>query len=331
MSGSAAPPTGMGAGNVSVPVVIDTDPGIDDALAILLALASPELRVLGITTVGGNVGVDKTTRNALDLLALLGRTDVPVGAGASRPLVREAERNAALVHGDDGLGGAGLPRSPAGVDPRGAVGLLRDLIESTDEPVTVIAIGPLTNLALLAGTHPRTFAKIARIVLMGGGVRDRLGNVTPTAEFNIWFDPEAASRVFDGGVPITMIGLNVTTAALVHPSAWQRLHGGGPVAQAVLRMVEHYSRWYTAYTGAPDTAQHDALAVAAVVRPSLVTTRHVRVDVECAGTFTRGMTVARLDPTEFDEPVTENADVAVEVAAAQFTQLLVSRIASLDR
>lgn len=167
MSGSAAPPTGMGAGNVSVPVVIDTDPGIDDALAILLALASPELRVLGITTVGGNVGVDKTTRNALDLLALLGRTDVPVGAGASRPLVREAERNAALVHGDDGLGGAGLPRSPAGVDPRGAVGLLRDLIESTDEPVTVIAIGPLTNLALLAGTHPRTFAKIARIVLMG--------------------------------------------------------------------------------------------------------------------------------------------------------------------
>lgn len=314
---------------MSIPVIIDTDPGIDDSIAIMFALASPELRVLGLTTVGGNVGVDRTTRNALDLLALLGRTDIPVGAGAGRPLVRPALQDAARVHGADGLGGAGLAPSPVGPDPRGALGLLRDLIEGSDEPVTVIAIGPLTNLALLAATHPGTFARIARIVLMGGGVQDRIGNVTPTAEFNIWFDPEAAARVFDAGVPITMVGLNVTTSALVHPNAWRRLRGGGPVARTVLGMVDHYARWYTAYTGAPDTAQHDSLAVAALVRPSVVTTRHVRVDVECAGTFTRGMTVARLETTELDEPAIPNADVALAVDADAFTELLVGRIANL--
>ncbi len=316
---------------MSIPVIIDTDPGIDDSVAIMFAIASPELRVLGLTTVGGNVGIERTTRNALDLLALLGRTDLPVGAGASRPLVRPALQDAARVHGTDGLGGAGLAPSPVGPDPRGALGLLRHLIEGSDEPVTVIAIGPLTNVALLAATHPDTFAKIARIVLMGGGVQDRIGNVTPTAEFNIWFDPEAASRVFDAGVPITMVGLNATTRALVHPDAWARLRGGGPVAQTVLGMVDHYARWYTAYTGAPDTAQHDSLAVAALVRPSLVTTRHVRVDVECAGEFTRGMTVARLEATELDESVVPNADVALDVDAAAFTELLVSRIATLNR
>ena len=148
---------------MTIPVIIDTDPGIDDALAIMLAFASPELEVLGLTSVGGNVGIEHTTRNAQDLLALIGRTDVPVGMGAARPLVARASEFAEQVHGSNGLGGVPLPRSPIPPDRRGAVELLRDLIEGSPDPVTVVPIGPLTNIALLHGTFPETFAKIERI------------------------------------------------------------------------------------------------------------------------------------------------------------------------
>ncbi|MCA0295547.1 MAG: nucleoside hydrolase [Actinobacteria bacterium] len=314
---------------MTTPIIIDTDPGIDDALAIMLAFASPEIEVLGLTSVGGNVGIEHTTRNALDLLALVGRTDVPVGMGAARPLVARSSESAEEVHGSNGLGGVPLPRSPIPADRRGAVELLRDLVEGSPEPVTVVPIGPLTNIALLHGAYPETYAKIGRIVLMGGGAI-RLGNTTPTAEFNIWFDPEAAARVFAAGVPITMVGLDVTQKSVVSPSAWECLRGGGPIAQAVLGMVAHYAGFYEKWTGSPDTAQHDSLAVAAVFRPDLLTTRRLFVDVECAGTLTRGMTVVQFHQSEKGSPLPPNVDVALDVDVPGFTDLLISRIAALD-
>lgn len=315
---------------MTIPVIIDTDPGIDDALAIMLAFASPEIEVLGLTSVGGNVGIEHTTRNAQDLLALIGRTDVPVGMGAARPLVQPDARDAATIHGGNGLGGVELPHSPVPVDRRGAVELLRDLIEGSPDPVTVVPIGPLTNIALLHATFPETYAKIERLVLMGGGAI-RLGNVTPTAEFNIWFDAEAAARVFAAGVPITMVGLDVTMKAVVPYSTWDRLRDGGPIATAAVGMVDYYADFYEKWTGSPDTAQHDALAVAAVFRPDLLSTRALYVDVECAGTLTRGMTVAHFHDRSQDGPAgTPNVDVALDVDVAAFTELLISRVAALD-
>ncbi|WP_164737267.1 nucleoside hydrolase [Georgenia sp. SYP-B2076] len=311
---------------MTTPVIIDTDPGIDDALAIMLAFASPELDVLGLTTVGGNTGLAHTTENALRLLHLIDRDDIPVAAGADVPLVRRDSRPDPGVHGEEGLGGIRLEPAPRSVDSRSAVELLVDLIEESADPVTLIALGPLTNVAVLVAAFPRTAAKLDRIVLMGGGARV-LGNMTPTAEFNIWYDPDAASRVFAAGIPITMVGLDVTHQALTSPGDWEPLRGGGRIADVVLQTVDFYTDYHLQRYGTTSTAQHDSLAVAAVIDPRLVRTTPHFVDVECAGELTRGMTVVDLDSILGAEP---NADVALEVDAAAFNRLLVDRLAALD-
>jgi pyrimidine-specific ribonucleoside hydrolase len=308
------------------PVIIDTDPGIDDALALMLAFASPELDVLGVTTVGGNTGIEHTTDNALRLLHLLGRDDVPVGAGAATPLVRADSVPDPSTHGEDGFGGARLEDAPRAADARPAVELLVDLIEGSTVPVTLIAIGPLTNVALLSAGHPRTYAKLERVVIMGGGARV-LGNMTPAAEFNIWFDPEAAARVFRAGIPVTMVGLDVTHQAVTAESDWAPLRRGHRLATATMAMVDFYARYHLEHYGSTDTAQHDSLAVGAVIDPRLVQLTPCHVDVECAGSLTRGMTVVDLDGVGGRAP---NAHVALDVDAPSFNQLLVSRIAALD-
>lgn len=314
---------------MTTPVIIDTDPGIDDALAIMLALASPELDVRALTSVGGNTGLANTTENALRLLHLCGRDDIPVGAGADVPLVRRDSKADATTHGADGFGGVQLDPAPRGVDPRGAVRLLADVVTGSDSPVTLIALGPLTNVAALIAAHPDVAARLERIVLMGGGARV-LGNMTPTAEFNIWYDPEAAARVFAAGIPITMVGLDVTHMALTSPGDWDRLRrpGTGKVAAAVLGMVDFYTEYHRARLGTDSTAQHDSLAVAAVVRPELLTTVSAHVDVEYVGTLTRGMTVVDLDHVG-DQPPT--ADVGVDVDTVAFNTLLIDRVVELDR
>jgi pyrimidine-specific ribonucleoside hydrolase len=320
---TSGPRTGAGGG---LPVVIDTDPGIDDAIALMLALSGPELDVRAVTTVGGNAGLDTTTANALRLLHLLGRDDIPVGAGADVPLVRRDSRPAESVHGADGLGGIRLEPAPRPADRRAAVELIRDVVDACEEPVTLIALGPLTNVAALLASSPATAAGIGRVVMMGGGARV-LGNMTPTAEFNIWYDPEAAARVLSSGVPVTMVGLDVTGRARTVPGDWAGLHGGGPVAQAVLGMVEFYTGFYRASSGTDAIAQHDALAVASVMRPGLVTTRRLHVDVECAGSLTRGMTVVDIDGIGAGEPRT---DVALDLDVRAFTAFLVERVVGLD-
>jgi pyrimidine-specific ribonucleoside hydrolase len=313
---------------VAIPVIIDTDPGIDDAIAIALACASPEIDLLGITTVGGNTGIENTTGNALKLLHLFGRDDVPVGAGAARALVFEADLGDPTIHGQGGLGGVELALPDRGADPRGALGLLVDLVERHPEPITLIAIGPLTNVALFAATRPDLYAKLDRLVIMGGGVH-LTGNHTPTGEFNIWFDPEAAARVFSAGVEVTMVGLDVTHKAMFAGTDWAPLRSAeaGAVGAAIAGMVDFYGSFYMSQYGSDATAQHDSLAVAAVVKPELVTTQHCWVGVETAGTLTRGMTVADLKDVWKQTP---NTHVALDVDVPAFIDLLVGRITALD-
>lgn len=309
------------------PIIIDTDPGIDDAIAIALAFASPEVRVIGITTVAGNTAVAHGSENARRLLHLLGRDDVPLAAGAARPLVRVDSKPDVTTHGETGFGGIEIPAASRALDPRGAVAMIRDLLEESDEAVTIVPIGPLTNIAELLAQHPEVRNKIGRIVLMGGGARI-IGNMTPAAEFNIWYDPHAAAAVFSSGVPITMVGLDATHLALTRPSDWAPLRGGGALARFILAMVDFYAEYHLKMMGTTDTAQHDSLAVAAVIDPSLIQTRSLHVAVETEGRLTAGMTVVDVDGVGGGTPT---ADVALGVDRDRFTRLLVDRLAALDR
>jgi inosine-uridine nucleoside N-ribohydrolase len=306
---------------MTTPVLIDCDPGHDDAMALLLALASPELELLGVTTVHGNQTLAKTTANALRVLEFAGRGDVPVAAGADRPLYREP-RVAAHVHGETGLDGPDLP-PPAGAPvEQHAVDFLADRLRGAGRPVTLIPTGPLTNVALLLARHPDV--EIERIVLMGGAIAE--GNVTPAAEFNIWVDPEAAARVFASGIDVTMVGLDVTHRALMTPEHAERLRAAGRVGDMVAELWAFYHRFHARVYEFPGTPIHDALAVAHVIRDDLLTTRHRNVEVDCASELCRGRTVVDLWRISGREP---NAHVAVEVEGDAFLDLLVERIGSL--
>ena len=209
-------------------IILDCDPGHDDAIALLLALASPEVRLLGVTTVSGNQTLEKTTANAIRVLDHVGRDDVPVAAGAARPLVRE-RHVAAEVHGETGLDGPDLPPPSREPEPTHAIDWIAQTLEASSTPVTLVPTGPLTNIALFLARYPELGTKLERVVLMGGAVGE--GNVTPAAEFNIWADPEAAHVVFASGLDLTMVGLDVTHKALLTPAhtapSWP-----GPVKRA---------------------------------------------------------------------------------------------------
>jgi purine nucleosidase len=299
-----------------VRVVIDCDPGHDDAIALLLALASPELELLGVTTVHGNQTLEKTTDNALRVLELVGRSDVPVAAGADRPLVRDLHV-AAHVHGESGLDGPELPEARAQPVGQAAVDFL---LEHVTPEVALVPLGPLTNVALALdrGLRPQ------RIVLMGGAIAE--GNMTPAAEFNIWADPEAAQRVFHAGVPVTMIGLDVTHRALLTPAWAERFRAAGRVGTFVAELVEFFKRYHARTYGWDGAPIHDALALAHAFRPGLVRTEHVNVEVELESELCRGRTVVDLWRRTEREP---NADVGVEVDGDAFLELLLERIGRL--
>ena len=303
------------------PIVLDCDPGHDDAIALLLALASPEVEVLGVTTTYGNQTLDKTTANALRVLELVGRSDVPVAAGAERPLRREVHV-AAHVHGDSGLDGPMLPAVTGSAIDADAVTFLHDTIRRSDRPVTLVPVGPLTNIATYLDRHGEE--GIERIVLMGGAIAE--GNMTPAAEFNIWADPEAAQAVFSSRVDVTMVGLDVTHRALTTPAIQERLRGVGTVGVFVADLVEFFRQYHQRtydWDGAPI---HDAVAVAQVIRPGILETVHRNVEVDMESTLCRGRTV--VDLWHRTERVA-NADVAVGLDAEAFFELLVERIASL--
>jgi inosine-uridine nucleoside N-ribohydrolase len=306
---------------MSIPIILDCDPGHDDAIALLLALASPELEVLGVTTVHGNQTVEKTTQNALRVLDLVGRPDLPVAAGADRPLTRELTV-ASHVHGESGLDGPSLP--PAARAPLGehAVDFMERTIAAGAVPVTLVPTGPLTNVALLL---ERTGgANIERIVLMGGAIAE--GNTTPAAEFNIWADPEAAHAVFHAGLDTTMIGLDVTHRAVTNRAVHERLRAAGTIGGFVADLIDFFAVYHADTYGWDGAPIHDAVAVAHVIRPGLVRTLERNVEIELVSELCRGRTVVdRWKRTA--RPA--NAHVGIDLDRDTFFDLLVERIGRL--
>jgi inosine-uridine nucleoside N-ribohydrolase len=305
-----------------IPIILDCDPGHDDALAIVLAAARAELSLRAITTVAGNASLERTTRNAQRVLTLLDRTDVPVAAGADRPLVRDGWIPVAF-HGDSGLDGADLPEPTIGPSALTAVELTGAILRDTDEPITLVATGPLTNVALLIRAMPRLRDRIARIALMGGSLGE--GNTTAAAEFNIWADPEAAAIVFGAGIPIQMVGLDVTHQALVLPADIDRLERVGTRTGRVLAdLIRFFAIHHRERYGWDGPPIHDAVAVARLIEPDLVRSRAMRIDIETAGIETRGRTVA--DPEGLTgRPV--NADVALSIDRGRLIDMLVDAVA----
>jgi inosine-uridine nucleoside N-ribohydrolase len=305
----------------AIPIILDCDPGHDDAIALLLALASPELHLLGVTTIYGNQTLEKTTANAIRVLELVGRSDVPVAAGADRPLARELHV-AAHVHGESGLDGPTLPPPRAAPRAEGAVEAIADAARRVDGALTLVATGPLTNLARYLD-EPGD-AGIARIVVMGGSIGE--GNMTPAAEFNVWADPEAAQRVFSSGLDVTMIGLDVTHQAILGPAVSERLRAAGRVGAFVAELNDFFSRYHKETYGWDGAPIHDAVAVAHVIRPGLVETKLCNVEVELESELCRGRTVVDLWQRT-DRP--RNVHVGVDLDTDAFFELLVERIASL--
>jgi inosine-uridine nucleoside N-ribohydrolase len=307
-------------GGTSTPIVIDCDPGYDDAIAILLALASPEVELRAVTTVAGNQTLEKTTRNALKVLELAGRSDIPLAAGADAPLRRQL-RTAADVHGETGLDGSNLPEPTKRPVDVHAAELLADAIEPG---VVLVPTGPLTNVALLLERHPDVRDRLDRIVWMGGAIA--LGNVTPAAEFNAFVDPEAAAAVFTSGIPITMIGLDVTHKALFMTEHAERLRNTGTVGRTVAELADFFLRVHRQRFGFAGAPMHDAMAVAHVIDPTLVATLECNVAIETQSRYCDGRTVADRWQV-LDAP--RNVHVSIEVEAERFLELLVERISSL--
>ena len=304
------------------PIILDCDPGHDDAIAILLAVASPELDLRAVTTVSGNQTLDKTTNNALRVLELAGRTDIPVYAGADAPFVRQRDV-AAHVHGESGLDGPDLPQPSQSEQPQHAVEFLAQQYRGAEKPV-LVATGPLTNVGLLFATHAD--ARPERIVLMGGAIGE--GNRTPAAEFNIWADPEAAQRVFKEGLDTTMVGLDVTHRALIKDEHTERMRGAGRVGKVVAELMDFYARFHKRrYTDLEGSPMHDPVCIAHLIDPTLMDVHDAFIEVDCTTGPSWGRTNVDWRGREhFGDP---NAKVGLEIDGARFAELVVERISSL--
>lgn len=279
-----------------LPLIIDTDPGVDDAVALLLASASPEVELRAVTSVYGNVPLGITTANAGRILALTGRSDVPFAAGADRPLVHPQPERAEAWHGDDGLGGraAALPAGAA-PDPRGAVGLMAEVLRTSEVPVTIAAIGPLTNIALLLAVHPGLAPRIGRIVVMGGSFG--AGNTAGAGEFNIHCDPEAAHRVLtQAEVAVTLVPLDLTMRCLATRAWLDTLATAGPRCAELASVITPCRAAFRRHYGIDAVALHDAVAVLGVIVPDALRTTPMPVRVACDLGPARGVTVPMLDP-----------------------------------
>lgn len=312
--------------NATTRIIIDTDPGQDDAVAILLALASPELDVLAITAVAGNVPLRLTELNARKICELAGRPDVPVFAGAVRPLVRDLV-TAEEVHGKTGLDGPDLPEPKMKLQQRHAVDYLVDtLMAEAPGTITLCPLGPLTNIALALIREPRIASRIERIVLMGGGYFEQ-GNVSPSAEFNIYVDPHAADVVFRSGVPIVMMPLDVTHKALTTSARIKAIRDiGNRVGIAVAEMLEFFERFDETKYGTDGGPLHDPCVIAYLLRPDLFNGRECNVAIETVSELTMGATV--VDWWSITKRP-KNALVMRDIDHAGFFDLLTERLARL--
>jgi len=317
-------------------VIVDTDPGTDDALAIYLALNSPELRVEAFTVVPGNVAADQGLDNALKLVSVAGRCDIPVAAGAKEPLLQKVY-TAGYWHGKNGIADIELPPSKCKVDPRFAPDLIIELVHKHPHEITLIPVGPLTNIALAVSKDPSIVGLTKNIVIMGGSISG--GNVTGAAEANIFGDPEAAEIVFKAGWTVTMIGSDVGEQTLLRRRELTELEAGhGPVNDVVTKIARFYIE-RSEKNGWDGAAMYDPLAVAVAFDPKLVTVKEMHIDVETRGQYTRGETVANRnleneknvlhgDHYEIEgyDKLPVNAKVAVASDAPRFLALFVSRV-----
>ncbi len=304
-------------------IILDCDPGHDDAIAILLAAHHPEIDLLAITTVAGNQSLEKTTRNALKVCSLADIHDVPVARGMDRPLVRPA-KHAPDIHGESGMDGPHIPEPTIEAAPRHAVDLLIDLLMNSDGDITLVPTGPLTNIAAAIRQQPAIVPKIKAISLMGGAIG--LGNVTPAAEFNIHTDPEAAAIVFACGRPITMVPLEVTHQALATPEVTARLRAAQrPVASFAADLLIFFASTYRKVFGFPAAPLHDPCAVAAVIDPTIIRAHMMHVEIETSGEWTSGRTVCDVYAKLGKEP---NARVGYALEVERFWDMVISTILS---
>ena len=300
---------------------MDCDPGQDDAVAIVLAARSPELELVGITCVAGNVEVEQTAANALKICTLAGIRNVPVVKGMTRPLLGEL-LTARQVHGESGLDGAALPEPERPLHPGHAVDFLIETLMASNGDITLIPTAPLTNIAMAMLREPRIIERIRQIVLMGGALG--CGNVTPSAEFNIYVDPEAAKIVFASGAPIVMVGLDVTEKAVLTRARLAEIHKQGtPVTEAFTGLLTFYLNALDKLGYHDGGAMHDPCAVAAVCDPSLLTTQPMHVDIETTGALTRGRTVCAPAGRSRKTP---NVRVGVDIDVERFFDLLITRL-----
>jgi purine nucleosidase len=304
---------------MSTPIILDCDPGIDDALAIAFATASPEIDLVGLTTVAGNVELAKTTANALAVASFVGAGDVPVTAGSAAPLVRPP-LHAGHVHGDSGLGGAVLPVPARAAEDGHAIDFIIDRLAAAPGEITLVATGPLTNIGLAVRREPRIAEWVKDFVIMGGSASR--GNVSHAAEFNIWADPEAAAIVFGAGWTVRMIGLDVTLLARATSAVQERMRALGALGSELLLPALAQYRDSQDTTGEPPV--HDVCAIVSIADPAVFSYTPALVQVETAGALTSGMTV-----TEFAPATGQNALVGTGIDADRFWTTVLGAYGSL--
>lgn len=307
-------------------IILDCDPGHDDALALTMAIASEQIELLGVTTSAGNQTPDKTLNNALRMLTLLGVTDVPVAGGNHRPLMRSL-KIADYVHGETGLDGADLPEPAFEPVDQPAVELIADILRSQAEPITLVVTGPMTNIALFLRIHSELENKIKQIVFMGGAAGQ--GNVEPTTEFNMAVDPEAAKIVINEGIPLVMAGLNVTLKAQICSDDLEKIRKiNNRVAQAITGQMEFYGKWYRqAEFGLAGTPVHDPCTIAYLLKPEIFETHTAYLDVETQGQLTAGETVVDFTGLMNQKP---NAKILMDLDRQMFVDLIISLLHRFD-
>ena len=284
---------------------------------MLYALKNDDAELVGITTVGGNIGLDKTTRNALKILEITNNTHIPVARGIEKPLLR-VNKSEGEVHGKDGLGNSNLPEPKIKEIDDHAVDFIIKSIMKNPKQITLVPVGPLTNVAVAVIKEPRLKDYVKEVVIMGGAVTT-FGNITPESEFNIFTDPEAAKIVFESGLPITLVGLDVTMKTLLTPDHLAEIMKlSTPVTEFVEKIITHYMHFYQEVVGVNGCGMHDPLAIAVAIDKSLVKTRRLFVTVETKGEFTTGETVADLRGSKEGGVRTPNMDVCVQVDSNRF-------------
>lgn len=303
-----------------IPVIMDVDTGIDDAVALILAMSSPQIDLKGVTVVAGNQILEKTLYNTLSVVDYFGRGDIPVAKGASKPLVKELYYDAA-THGESGLGTAQLPKPTIAPHRLDAVDFLKETLENSEEKITLVPVGPMTNMALLLMCYPHVKEKIDKIVMMGGGAFE--GNMNAVCEFNMFVDPEAAQVVFDSGVDIVMCGLDITMKSYTTMEDILRIKATGTKAGEFC--AEAFGVYYDRYVNnsrLPGCAVHDAVAVTYLLHPEWIQTKRANVKVDIDGRETYGQTVCDMRPDR--NRYMDNATVCLDIDREKFVDLLVS-------